>query len=173
MLGAGPIGGCRVLETEDVQQVLGVCFTNAFDTEIIDDQRESDGVIFVLEQSGGVSGGHVAMLFEMNNEFVVCDFAGARKAAHATSDFEAEATIVDEMMEVAAVHDLFRCIRDGHAHAFAIFDRGVKTEIFDVESSKLGVFGGQCAIDEALRNEQVSCLRACFAFEHSFVASHG
>ena len=61
---ACPIGGDLVMLLEDVEEMIGVFFSNIFDTEIVYGQTELDGLRRVLPQTRYKFTLHVAMFVQ-------------------------------------------------------------------------------------------------------------
>ena len=146
-------------------------FADILDAKIIDDEAEGDGEGLVPKQAWSVGGLGVACLCEMDEELIIGQTPGLGKSVHAFADLDIEETIVDQGSEIVLFHDGVWDVLDWDVHVLFALHWSIEIEVFNVRCHKLGAWGGEDAVEEALGCGNIGGLRADIAWVVDFVAT--
>eukprot|EP00978_Attheya_sp_CCMP212_P021679 scaffold63644_cov46-Attheya_sp.AAC.4 len=115
------LGGDGVLGAEACKEVLGMFFSDIFDTKTVNNQTECDGSCFMGEETWGALGLVVSRGLEVFDEAGVGKDAGLGQAIHAFSDFNNNVAIMDEWGKMVLFHNTFWNVFYWDTHIFRSF----------------------------------------------------
>ena len=114
-----------------------------FHAEVINDEAEGEGAVFVDEESVGVFAfDEVVGDEDVVDEFLVGDGSRFWETVHAAGDAHVDKTIVDDLVEFVAFNDVVWEFFDWHAHVAGMVEFGVEIEVFEVKAEHFGAWGG-------------------------------
>jgi len=140
--------------------MVDVFVGDVFDTEIVDDERESDGTAIVFPESGSDSARGVAVGSKEFAEIIIGNAAGLGKTIHAAANLNAHVSVVDFVMKLVVIHDLVWNVFDRDAHVFVSGHWGAQVEVLEITGHEFSIGRGQDTVDKALDSSEPGCFGA-------------
>ena len=127
--GAGPIFGDGIIILEDITKVMGVVFTNIFNTKAIYNEIESDRAPFVApEARGGDCLVVTSSIYEIGKE-VIGELARFHKAKEAFAYLEVYSPVTRKLMEIIFTNKSLWDIQQENTCVFAAIKGGAQVEV--------------------------------------------
>jgi hypothetical protein len=82
---------------------------------------------------------YVAVLEEMLDESIVCEFVSFGETVHTFADFDDNVSDVEEGLELVLLRDAGRNDFDGDSHVLVMVHRSVQVEVYEVDRLALRV----------------------------------
>ncbi len=125
--------------------MIGICFAEVLDTEIVDGEREGGTTSLVAPKTGGVADGIVSVGSEVCLELVIREDGGLLESVHALADFDVDVSFRIEMGigQVILVNDLLGDVTAMDAHVLVYEHVGDKKKVLEIAcaipGTKMGV----------------------------------
>ena len=133
---------------EALDEMVGVFFSNVFDTEVINDETKSDGAPCVTPDARGVAYRCIAIATEETDQLFFGKNADMGKTIHSLADLYIYFSVVDNVSEFV-VHNVFLGDGvDGDEHVFVIVHWCAKIVVFNVQAEPTSTWGRECAVHE-------------------------
>lgn len=100
------VDGDVVVLAKGVDEMRSVSVANNFDAKVIYHKVEYGWSCGVAEEAWGVSSGMIAVVGKVFYEFDVCEASSLGKTVHTGSDFDKDASVVDEGLKLVFLHDV-------------------------------------------------------------------
>ena len=140
-----------IIFLDRLQEVLGVLFTNVFDSKDIDDQREHNGTSLVLPQTGSDFALRIAMFLQTFGEEFLCDDPRLGETVHALADLAVHEFIRGcDVVQFVVLDDVDQHVREFQTHVFIPDHWGIQIEVFYVHREESCARCGYDAVDEEL-----------------------
>ena len=150
-----------------------VVFVDVLDSEVVDDEGETDWAPVVRPISRGKFALFVAGDDESFLEELLCNNSCLGESIHSSSYFAEHVTVfVYFVVQIVFVDNVLGKEVDLHPEVFVAFHWRHQIEIFYVDGHKFCILGGYNAVEEELDGEKVCCGGSTVAGVVDQVASH-
>ena len=145
---AGPISGDRVVFLQGGQEMFGMLAVAILNSEVVDNEGKRDWSPFVAPQTRGSRGLVVAVFVEAGRKEVVGKFAGLLEPIHSFLDLEVDPSVAGERSEIIFIDELVWYDGELYFDVFMPVQGSAEIEVGYIETGKLRVWRGECAVDE-------------------------
>ena len=129
-----------IMVAEALDQMVGMLFANAFDTEVINDEAEADRTPLVAPKARSVSYGGVTIVAQEADELLFGEYARLLKAVHAVPYFSIDFAFVGNCVKIVKVNDFQQDEVDWDEHIFIVVHRCPKIIVLDIKAQPTGTW---------------------------------
>ena len=153
--------------------MVGVFFSDVFDTEIINNKTKTYGAPCVMPEAWGVAYRCIAVAPEEADQLFLGQDAGLGKTVRPATYLHVDFAVMDNVMEFVVCDDFMGDGGDGDEHVFVILHRCAKIVVFNIQAEPTSTWGRQCAVHEYFESCHVSYFHTQITRVINEVAAYG